>query len=223
ETSRACRSRRRGAGRIPRGAYHAPPAAPPCRRNRRQPMALKATVVRVDLQISDMDRHYYASHSLTLAQHPSETEERLMVRLLAFALYAQERLEFGRGLSADDDPDLWLRDYTGDVDLWIDLGQPDESRVRKACGRARQVVVVNYGGRAADLWWERNGNVLARHRNLTVLDLPAAPLEALVAMYARGMRLDVQIQDGEVRVLDERGAEVVMQPVPRMAAQPARG
>ena len=186
-------------------------------------MALKATVVRVDLQISDMDRHYYASHSLTLAQHPSETEERLMVRLLAFALYAQERLEFGRGLSADDDPDLWLRDYTGDVDLWIDLGQPDESRVRKACGRARQVVVVNYGGRAADLWWERNGNVLARHRNLTVLDLPAAPLEALVAMYARGMRLDVQIQDGEVRVLDERGAEVVMQPVPRMAAQPARG
>jgi len=186
-------------------------------------MALKATVVRVDLQISDMDRHYYASHSLTLAQHPSETEERLMVRLLAFALYAQERLEFGRGLSSDEDPDLWLRDYTGDVELWIDLGQPDESRVRKACGRARQVVVVNYGGRAADLWWERNANALARHRNLTVLDLPAAQLEMLVAMYTRGMRLDVQVQDGEVRVLDERGAEAVLQPEPRMAAPSPRG
>ena len=184
-------------------------------------MALKATVVRVDLQISDMDRHYYASHSLTLAQHPSETDERLMVRLLAFALHAQERLEFGRGLSSDDDPDLWLRDYTGEVELWIDLGQPDESRVRKACGRARQVVVVNYGGRAAELWWERNRNALARHQNLTVLDLPAAPLETLVAMYARGMRLDVQIQDREVRVLDERGAEAVLQPEPRMAP-PAR-
>lgn len=184
-------------------------------------MALKATVVRVDLQISDMDRHYYASHSLTLAQHPSETDERLMVRLLAFALHAQERLEFGRGLSSDDDPDLWLRDYTGEVELWIDLGQPDESRVRKACGRARQVVVVNYGGRAAELWWERNRNALARHQNLTVLDLPAAQLETLVAMYARGMRLDVQIQDREVRVLDERGAEAVLQPEPRMAP-PAR-
>ncbi len=185
-------------------------------------MALKATVVRVDLQISDMDRHYYASHSLTLAQHPSETDERLMVRVLAFALYARERLEFGRGLSNDEDPDLWLRDYTGDVELWIDLGQPDESRVRKACGRARQVVVVNYGGRAADLWWERNGSALARHRNLTVLDLPAAALEPLVAMYARGMRLDVQVQDGEVRVLDERGAEAVLQPGARMSAQPVR-
>lgn len=186
-------------------------------------MALKATVVRVDLQISDMDRHYYASHSLTLAQHPSETDERLMVRLLAFALHAQDRLEFGRGLSTDEDPDLWLRDYTGEVELWIDLGQPDESRVRKACGRSRQVVVVNYGGRAADLWWDRNGNALARHRNLTVLDLPAAQLETLVAMYTRGMRLDLQIQDGEVRVLDERGSEAVLHPVPRMAAQPARG
>lgn len=185
-------------------------------------MALKATVVRVDLQISDMDRHYYASHSLTLAQHPSETEERLMVRLLAFALHAQERLEFGRGLSADDDPDLWLRDYTGEVELWIDLGQPDESRVRKACGRARRVVVVNYGGRAADLWWERNRNALARHQNLTVLDLPAEQLETLVAMYTRGMRLDLQIQDREVRVLDERGAEAVLQPEPRMAPPPAR-
>ncbi|KAF1701441.1 YaeQ family protein [Pseudoxanthomonas suwonensis] len=186
-------------------------------------MALKATVVRVDLQISDMDRHYYAAHSLTLAQHPSETEERLMVRVLAFALYAQERLEFGRGLSTDEDPDLWLRDYTGDVELWIELGQPDESRVRKACNRAAQVVVLNYGGRAADLWWERNEGALSRHRNLTVLDLPAAQLEPLVAMYARGMRLDVQVQDGEVRVLDERGAEAVLQPVPRMAAQSARG
>jgi uncharacterized protein YaeQ len=98
-------------------------------------MALKATVVKAELQVSDMDRHYYASHNLTLAQHPSETDERLMVRLLAFALNADERLEFGKGLSSDDEPDLWRRDYTGDIELWIDLGQPDESRIRKASGR----------------------------------------------------------------------------------------
>lgn len=184
-------------------------------------MALKATVVRAELQISDMDRHYYATHPLTLAQHPSETDERLMVRLLAFALYADERLEFGRGLSNDEDPDLWQRDYTGQVERWIDLGQPDESRIRKACGRAREVVVLNYGGRAADLWWEKNARTLSRHGNLVVLDLPQAQLEALVARYARGLRFTVMIQDGEVRLLEADGSEVVLQPVVRMGAQPA--
>ncbi|UWX04197.1 YaeQ family protein [Pseudoxanthomonas sp. NC8] len=184
-------------------------------------MALKATVVRAELQISDMDRHYYATHSLTLAQHPSETDERLMVRLFAFALFADERLEFGRGLSTDEDPDLWQRDYTGEVDRWIELGQPDESRIRKACGRAREVVVVNYGGRAAELWWEKNAQALARHDNLLVLDLPAAQVEALVARYARGMRFTVMIQDGETSLLDADGAATVVQPVVRMGAQAA--
>jgi uncharacterized protein YaeQ len=153
-------------------------------------MALKATVVRAELQLSDMDRHHYAHYSLTLAQHPSETEQRLMVRLLAYALYADERLEFGRGLSTDEDPDLWQRDYGGEIERWIELGQPDESRVRKACGRARQVVVLNYGGRAAELWWEKNGSALARHANLTVLDLPAEQVDALEAMHGRGIKLD---------------------------------
>src|SRR5690606_34463643 len=125
-------------------------------------MALNSTIYKLELQVSDMDRHYYASHNLTLAQHPSETPARLMVRLVAFALYAHERLEFGRGLSTDEDPDLWQRDYTGDIDLWIDLGQPDESRVRKACARARQVVVVNYSGNGAEIWWSKVGSALSR-------------------------------------------------------------
>jgi uncharacterized protein YaeQ len=182
-------------------------------------MALKATVVRAELQLSDMDRHHYDHYSLTLAQHPSETEERLMVRLLAFALYAHERLEFGRGLSTDEDPDLWQRDYGGEIDLWIELGQPDESRVRKACGRSRQVVVINYGGRAAELWWDRNGSALARHDNLAVLDLPADQVQALEAMYTRGIKLDVQIQDGEVQVLDEAGRQVLLVPQRRKSAR----
>src|SRR6476659_3505020 len=127
-------------------------------RSQGNPMAPKATVVKAELQVTDMDRHYYASNNLTLAQHPSETVERLMVRLLAFALHADERLEFGRGLSDEDEPALWRRDRTGEIEQWIELGQPDESRIRKACGRAQQVVVVNYGGRAADVWeQERTG------------------------------------------------------------------
>ena len=180
-------------------------------------MALKSTVVRAELQISDLDRHYYASHNLTLAQHPSETDERLMVRVLAFALYADERLEFGRGLSQDDEPDLWLKQRTGEIDLWIDLGQPDEARIRKACGRSRQVVVVNYSGRSAELWWEKNASSLARSRNLTVLDIPAETVAELTTLLTRGMRLNVMIQDTEIQVLGG-DATIEVRPLVRQAA-----
>jgi uncharacterized protein YaeQ len=181
-------------------------------------MALKSTVVKAELQISDLDRHYYATHNLTVAQHPSETDERLMVRLLAFALFAEERLEFGRGLSQDDEPDLWLKELTGEIDLWIDLGQPEEARIRKACGRARRAVVVTYSGRSADIWWEKNAASLARSGNLTVIDIAAETVAALTTLMARTMRLNVMIQDGEVQVL---GGDVTVEvrPLVRQAAK----
>jgi uncharacterized protein YaeQ len=153
-----------------------------------------------------MDRHYYAEHALTLAQHPSETEARLMVRLLAFALFAHERLFFGRGLSTDDEPDLWRKSLTGEIEQWIELGAPDEARVRKACGRAREVIVVGYAGRASDLWWEKNAAGLARCANLRVIDLPAGAAEALAGLYAKSMSLQCLVQEGEVQVLGETGA-----------------
>ena len=181
-------------------------------------MALKSTVVKAELQISDMDRHYYATHNLTLAQHPSETDERLMVRLLAFALYADERLEFGRGLSQDDEPDLWRKAMTGEIEHWIDLGQPDEARIRKACGRSRQVVVVTYSGRSADIWWEKNANALQRNTNLSVVDSSSENVEQLVALMARSMRLTVMIQDEEVQILDGE-VTVELRPLVRQAAQ----
>ena len=183
-------------------------------------MAPKATVVKAELQVTDMDRHYYASHNLTLAQHPSETVERLMVRLLAFALHADERLEFGRGLSDEDEPALWRRDYTGAIEQWIELGQPDESSIRKASGRAQQVVVVTYGGRAADVWWDKNAPTLARLKNLTVLDLDAASVEAVAALFDRGMRLTAMIQDGELQLMDTTRT-VALRPVVRMGGAPA--
>jgi len=183
-------------------------------------MALKSTVVKAELQISDMDRHYYATHTLTLAQHPSETDARLMVRLLAFALYADERLEFGRGLSKDDEPDLWRKEMTGEIVEWIDLGQPDEARIRKACGRSRHVVVVTYAGRSADIWWEKNANSLQRSKNLTVIDIPVEAVEQLVALMVRGMRLNVMIQDGEVQVL---GGDVTVSLVPAVRQAAAQG
>jgi uncharacterized protein YaeQ len=179
-------------------------------------MASKATVYKAELQVTDLDRHYYAAHNLTLAQHPSETDERLMVRLLAFALHADARLEFGRGLSDEDEPALWRRDYTGSIEQWIELGQPDESRLRKAAGRAQQVVVLTYGGNAAELWWKKNAATLARLRNLTVIDVDPGSVDAMVQLLDRGMRLTAMIQDGEVQLMDA-GRSVALRPAVRQA------
>jgi len=178
----------------------------------RIPMALKATVHRAALQVCDLDRHYYASHALTLAQHPSETDTRLMVRLLAFGLFADERLAFGRGISSEDEPDLWRRSRTDEIEHWIALGQPDEANLRRACGRARRVTVVGYSGRGFGLWWEKNAAALSRCTNLDVVELPSASTEALTPLLARGMDLQCLIQDGEVQLISE-GAAVTVVPL----------
>src|SRR5690242_18259904 len=104
-------------------------------------MALKATIFKADLNIADMDRDYYGDHALTIARHPSETDERMMVRVFAFARHAHERLQFTKGLSADDEPDLWQKSLSDEIELWIDVGQPDEKRVRKACNRSQRVAL----------------------------------------------------------------------------------
>ena len=166
-------------------------------------MSPKATVHKCELSISDMDRHYYATHALTIAQHPSETADRAMVRLATFALFADERLEFGRGLSSTDEPDLWRKSLTGEIDQWIDLGQPDEARIRRACGRSREVVVVGYSGRGFGIWWEKNAAALARCANLTVVELAAGVAESLGPMLARNMKVQALVQDGEVQWSDE--------------------
>jgi len=165
-------------------------------------MAIKATVYKANLQIADMERHYYKDHTLTLAKHPSETDERLMVRLLAFALHAQEYLEFGQGMTADDDADLWLKDLTGAIELWIDVGIPDEKLIRKACGRSNQVIVYCYGGRVADMWFAQNSSQFARQKNLTIINLPVSSTQALAKLAQRNMSLQCTIQDGQVWLSD---------------------
>lgn len=161
-------------------------------------MALKSIIYKADLQVSDMDRNYFGQHALTIARHPSETDERMMVRLLAFACNASEALAFGRGLSADDEPDLWQKDLTGAVELWIDVGLPDERLVRKACARSERVVLYTYGGRIADIWLGENRAKLAALKNLTVLGLPVESTQALAAMAQRTMELQCTIQDGQI-------------------------
>jgi uncharacterized protein YaeQ len=134
----------------------------------------------------------------------------MMLRVLAFALNAGEGLAFGNGLSTDDEPDLWLRDLTGAILLWIDVGQPDEKLLRRACGRADAVVVYTYG-RGADLWWSRSRAALERTRNLRVMNVPAAASQELAGLAQRGMQLQCTIQDGHVWLGDRDGAvEVVL-------------
>jgi uncharacterized protein YaeQ len=165
-------------------------------------MALKSTIFKADLSVADIDRSYYADHSLTIARHPSETDERMMVRLLAFALHADEDLAFGRGLSTEDEPDLWKRDLTGSIEKWIDVGLPDERDVRKACGRAREVHVLAYGGRAVELWWQSTSDKLERQDRLAVSEVPLEASRALGPLASRSMRLQITIQEGHVFVTD---------------------
>ena len=172
-------------------------------------MAIKSTIFKVNLQIADMERHYYADHALTLARHPSETDERMMVRLLAFALHAHQYLEFGQGMTADDEADLWQKDLTGAIELWIDVGLPDEKLIRKACGRAKQVMVYIYGGRTAEMWFAQNSSQFERLRNLTVINLPSESTRAIAKLAQRTMQLQCTIQDGQVWLGDGNDSVMV--------------
>lgn len=169
-------------------------------------MALKSTIFKAELQVSDLDRGHFATHALTLARHPSETDERMMVRLVAFALNADERLQFGRGLSAEDEADLLLTDLTGAIDLWVEVGLPDEREVRKAAGRARAVKVYIYG-RGAAMWWSQNQAALARLQNTEVIDMPEETTRALASWADRNMRIECTIQEGQLWI--SRGTDTI--------------
>jgi len=160
-------------------------------------MALKATVCRAVVNVSDVDRHYYAEHVLTIARHPSETDERMMVRILAFALHADERLTFGAGLSDADEPDLWQRDLTGAITHWIEVGQPDEKRLLRACGRAARVTAYAYRS-GAELWWTPIAHALERAEHLSVWRIPAAASQGIGKLAARTMQLQCTVQDQQV-------------------------
>lgn len=181
-------------------------------------MAIKATVFKASLQIADMQRHYYQEHALTLARHSSETDERMMVRLLAFALHAHERLEFGQGMTTDDEADLWQKDLTGAIELWIDVGIPDEKWVRKACGRADQVVIYCYGGRVAEMWYAQNKSQLDRQKNLTIINLAQESTRAIAALAQRTMQLQCTIQDGQVWLSDGNDSVTVESEVLKAAS-----
>lgn len=168
-------------------------------------MALKSIIYKADLQANDFDHHQYSSHSLTLARHPSETDERMMVRMLAFAMNADEDLLFGKGLSTEDEPDLWRKDLSGRIKLWIDVGLPDLKLVRRAAGRAEQVQLYAYG-RTASAWWQQNHGEFERIAHLSVYQLAVASSQTLATLAQRHMQLQYTMQDGAIELSGEHGA-----------------
>lgn len=170
-------------------------------------MAIKSAVRKAELEIVDLDRHYYETHRLTIALHPSETDERMMVRVLAFALNAHERLEFGKGISDAEEPDLWLKDLTGTIELWIELGHPDARLLSKAAGRSARVVVYAYSARP-ERWLDPIRAELGGLRNLEILSVDASSAAALALMADKDMKLQCTVQDGDVWMRDDAGREV---------------
>jgi uncharacterized protein YaeQ len=165
-------------------------------------MAIKATIHKAQLQIADMDRGVYADHSVIIARHPSETDERMMIRLLAFALNVpaddkKGKLEFAKDLWDVNEPALWHKDYTEAVLHWIDVGQPDDKRLMRAAGRAERVTVIGFSS-STPVWWKGIESKLTRASNLVVWQIEAAQSQALAKLAERGMQLQITIQDGTV-------------------------
>lgn len=172
-------------------------------------MAPKSTIFKVILSVSDINRSYYEDHVLTVARHPSETDTRMIVRILAFALNAHERLEFGKGLSTAEEPDLWQTGLTGDIEHWIDLGQPAEKRIRQACSKAHKVSLYSFQKGAAGPWFDGIKDDIERFKHLRVTLLTFEDESLVTAMVGRSMRLSCTIQDEEATLSDDAQSLVV--------------
>jgi len=160
-------------------------------------MALKSTIRKATINLSDMDRNYYDTIQLTIAQHPSETEQRLIVRILAFILNAHEDLQFGKGVSDEDEAALWQINYSEEIELWIELGQLDEKRIKKACNKAKAVKLYCYGS-SVDVWWNQNKNKMRQFEKLSVLQFPNEIVETLSNTVEKNMIFQCSIQDGQL-------------------------
>ena len=162
-------------------------------------MAIKATIYKASIHIADMDRGYYDELNLTIARHPSETDERMMVRIFAFAMHAAEGLKFTEGIAAkEDEPDIWLKNLTGDIDLWIEVGLPDEKKIKKGCNLSEKVYVYPYAGRSVQTWWKPMASRLSKHKNLSVVALPQETTKELAKIAQRTMTLHLNVQDGQI-------------------------
>lgn len=160
-------------------------------------MALKATILKANIQLADMDKNYYDTLQVTIAQHPSETDQRLMIRLMVYILNAHENLQFGKGVSDEDEAAIWQINYSDEIELWIELGQIDEKRIKKACNQSQKVKVYCYGS-SSNIWWENNANKLSTYTKLSVEQFSTDTIEAITPLLNRTMNFQCSIQDGQM-------------------------
>ncbi len=166
-------------------------------------MALGATVCKAFVDISDIDRGFYDSRTLTIAQHPSETPARMMLRLMAWILFAGDKTEFGRGLSTDGEPDVFETNDAGDIYRWIEVGCPDIKTLRRAAGKSEDVVVIAYDEARIEPWWQSRKGDLSKIDKLSVRWISDEDLEKIAAMAARNMKFAATLQDGVIWIADE--------------------
>ncbi len=161
-------------------------------------MALKATIFKADVSISDMDRHYYQDHHLTIARHPSENDQRMMLRLIAFILNANEHLQFTRGLCDVEEPDLWQKSFSDEIELWVELGQPSEQRIKKGCNQSQQMTIYSYQDNSFEEWWKKEQHKLRLKDNLSLWTLSDELAQQLADLTERNMQIQATIQDGQL-------------------------
>ena len=160
-------------------------------------MALTSTVFVFDVDLSDTDRHVYETLSLRVARHPSESDEFLVARLLAYCLEYTEGIEFSKGLSAADDPPIAVRDLTGTLQAWIDVGTPSVERLHRASKAAPRVAV--YVHKEHRQWLSELASARIHRADAIALHALDQPLIAqLVARLDRRMSFPLTVADGEV-------------------------
>jgi uncharacterized protein YaeQ len=174
-------------------------------------MAANATIHKALLNIANMDQHYYAEHNLTIAKHPSENDLRLMIRVIAFILNASDTLIFSKDISEDDEPALWQRSLNGDIELWIDLGQPDEKRIKKACGRSKKVIIYTFQEGIANPWFKQIKNSLQRFKNLQIIFLQTN--DNIESLIDRSINLQCNISDDELTLMNTNNSVTITQEI----------
>lgn len=173
-------------------------------------MALKPTIYKAQVELADSDRNCFDTLVLTLAKHPSETLERMAVRLLAYCLHSTRGLEFTKGLSTADEPDLWQHSDSGEIQQWIEVGHPEEARLRKACGRARRVSVYAFA-KSTPTWWKLNGEAISALPRITVWQIDWSEVETMASMLERTAQLNVSIVGGII-YLDNGSTSTSVEP-----------
>ncbi|MDH5560462.1 MAG: YaeQ family protein [Deltaproteobacteria bacterium] len=166
-------------------------------------MALKATISKVNLSVSNIDRHHYQDYRLTLAQHPSETDLRLVFRLAAFALYSQENPQFTKGLCADEEPELWTHRPTGEIRHWIELGQPSEKRIRQALSKAERMTVIGFHSTKFKMWFKGLNKKTLEQKKLRLIMFESIGTSGPEDLAQKNMNLSCIIQDDRIFLSSE--------------------